>query len=193
MTDGIDWSEWYDMTRTQAPNQLLVQALSYVKEVGKAIDIGGGALKDTKFLLQKGFDVTVIDKSPILEKEAMQIKSERLHPFVTSFEDFHFPLNEYILASAMQTLSYCEPEHFSRVITDIKSSLKSGGIFCGQMYDAYDDWSKSPEVKKLHKTYKTIDEAKEYLKDMEIILFKEEETEEGRTRHWRIFDFIARK
>jgi tellurite methyltransferase len=188
MADTIDWTEWYDMTRAQAPNQLLVEALSYVKNTGKALDIGGGALKDTKHLLQKGFDVTVIDKSPLLEKEVKEIKNERLHAFVTSFEDFHFPVNEYILVSAMQCLSYCEPVHFGRVIMDIKSSLKKGGIFCGQMIDGYDQESKS-----MHRTYQTADEAREYLKDLEIISFQEEETEEGRTKHWHIYNFIARK
>ncbi len=188
MVDKINWSEWYDMTRAQPPNELLVKALSYVKNTGKVIDIGGGALRDARYLLQKGFDVTVIDKSPLLEKEAIEIKNKRLHPFVISFEDFHFPSNEYILASAMQSLSYCEPAHFSRVIMDIKSSLKKGGIFCGQMYDGYDKESKS-----LHRAYQTADEAREYLKDFEIILFQEEDTEEGRTKHWHIYNFIVRK
>ena len=183
-----DWSEWYDLTRAQAPSQLLVQALSYINKTGKVIDIGGGALKDTKYLLEKGFDVTVIDQSPLLEKEVSEIKGDRLHPIITSFEDFEFPPDEYILASAMHSLSYCDPKHFERVITNIKSSLKSGGIFCGDMYDSYDDWSRS-----IPRSYQTEVEAKNYLKDMEILFFEEEETEEGRTKHWRIFNFIARK
>ena len=188
MADKIEWSKWYDMTRVQPPNELLVEAVSHVKNTGKAIDIGGGALRDARYLLQKGFDVTVIDKSPLLEKEARKIKSERLHPFVSSFENFNFPVNKYVLASAMQSLSYCEQEHFSRVIMNIKASLIKGGIFCGQMYDGYDQESKSME-----RTYQSADEAREYLKDMEIILFQEEETKEGRTKHWHIYNFIARK
>ena len=188
MADTIDWSEWYDMTRAQAPSQLLMEALSHVKNTEKALDVAGGALKDTKYLLQKGFDVTVIDKSPLLEKEAKEMKNERLHALVTSFEDFIFPVNEYILVSAMQCLSYCEPAHFGRVIMDIKSSLKKGGIFCGQMIDGCDQESKS-----MHRTYQSADEAREYLKDLEIILFQEEKTEEGRTKHWHIYNFIARK
>ncbi len=188
MTNKIDWSEWYDFTRAQAPSQLLVQALSYIDKTGKVIDIGGGALKDTKYLLRKGFDVTVIDQSPLLEKEANEIKGERLHPIITSFEDFQFPSDEYILASAMHSLSYCDPKHFDSVITNIKSSLKRGGIFCGDMYDSYDDWSKS-----IPRAYQTEAEARNYLKDMEVLFFQEEETEKGHTKHWRIFNFIARK
>ncbi|MCK4918542.1 MAG: methyltransferase domain-containing protein [Candidatus Pacebacteria bacterium] len=188
MVNKVDWSEWYDMTRLQPPNKLLVEALLYVKNTGKVIDIGGGALRDTRHLLQRGFDVTVIDKNSLLEKEALKIKNKRLHPIVTSFEDFQFPINEYVLALAIQSLSYCDFTHFDRVIKNIKLSLKKGGIFCGQIYDEY-----GQEPKSLHKTYKTVEEVKEYLKDMEIILFQEEETEKGRTKHWRIYNFIARK
>jgi SAM-dependent methyltransferase len=188
MGDKKDWSEYYDFTREQPQRELLVEALSYVKNTGKVIDIGGGALRDTRYLLQKGFDVTVIDKSPLLEKEAREIKNGRLHIFVTSFEDFQFPVNEYVLASAMYSLPFCEPAHFSRVIMNIKSSLKKGGIFCGQMFGNHDQWSKTVQM-----TYLTADEARKCLKDMEIISFQEEETEEGRTKHWHIFNFIARK
>jgi len=190
MPDPIDWTEWYEMTRSQPPNDLLVEALSHAKDIGKAIDIGGGALKDSRLLLQKGFDVTVIDKSPLLEKEAGEIKNPRLHYFMTSFEDYSFPVEEYDLASAMHSLSYCDPVYFDHVITNIKSSLKKGGIFCGQMYDSCDQWSKNLQA---HRTYTTADQARKYLSDMEIILFKEEETEKGRTKHWHIYDFIARK
>lgn len=188
MIDKKDWSEYYDFTREQPPRELLVEALQYVKDIGKAIDIGGGALRDTKLLLQKGFDVTVIDISPLLEKEASEIKNERLHTIVTSFENFKFPINEYILASAMYSLPHCDPEHFGNVITNIKSSLKKGGIFCGQMFGEHDQWSKTVNM-----TYITADKAREYLNDMEIIAFREIETKEGETKHWHIFDFIARK
>ncbi|MFA6295302.1 MAG: methyltransferase domain-containing protein [Candidatus Paceibacterota bacterium] len=188
MVDKKDWSEYYDFTRAQPPRELLVEALSYVKDTGKVIDIGGGALRDTKLLLQKGYDVTVIDRSPLLEKEAKEIKSDKLHTIVTTFEDFQFPVDEYILASAMYSLPHCEPEHFSQVITNIKASLKKGGIFCGQMFGDHDQWSKT-----VHMTYLTVDKAKEYLKDMETILFREVETKEGETKHWHIYNFIARK
>ncbi len=188
MSDKKDWSEYYDFTRAQPPRELLIEALSHVKNVGSAIDIGGGALRDTKLLLQKGFDVTVIDKSPLVEKEAAEIKSERLHVVVTSFEDFKFPVDEYTLASAMYSLPHCDPAHFEKVITNIKSSLKKGGIFCGQMFGDHDQWSKTVGM-----TYLTADEARRYLSDMEIISFNEVETKEGETKHWHIFDFIARK
>ena len=186
-----DWSQYYDITRTKPARELLIEALSYVKSAGKAIDIGGGALRDTKYLLEKGFDVTVIDKSPLLEKEVRELKNKRLHFVVTSFADFKFPVNEYILASAMHSLPFCEPTHFSQVVTNIKSSLEKGGIFCGQMFGDCDMWADNPEM-----SYHTIDQAKELLKDLELIIFREEkdfDTLNGETKCRHIFHFIARK
>ena len=72
-----DWSEYFEFTREKPPFLLLIEALKYVTDKGKAIDIGGGALKDTRYLLDEGFDVTVIDNSPLLEQEASRIKNVR--------------------------------------------------------------------------------------------------------------------
>lgn len=117
-----------------------------------------------------------------------RLKNDRVHGIVTSFEDFDFPVNEYDLASSMWSLHFCNPKHFNHFIEGIKSSLKEGGIFCGQMFGDHDQWSKT-----LERTYLSIDKAKGFFDDMELIKFEEEETIEGRTKHWNVYNFIARK
>lgn len=57
-----DWKTYYLQTADLPPSLLLVKALSFVSHRGKAIDIGGGALKDSRYLLAQGFDTTVIDQ-----------------------------------------------------------------------------------------------------------------------------------
>jgi len=120
-----DWSEYYELTREKSPSALLVEALKYVKNKVNAIDLGGGALKDARYLLNEGFDVTIIDSSPLLEQEVSRIKNTRLHAFVASFEDFSFPKNEYDLASAMFALNFCDPSNFDEVFEKIKDSIKN--------------------------------------------------------------------
>ena len=187
-----DWSEFYEITRSKPPRDLLVQALKYVSQKGKVVDIGGGALRDTRHLLKEGFDVVVIDKSPLVADEAKSIANERLHVHITAFEDFIFPADTYVLASAMYALPFCEPRHFCELIRKIKSSLQPGGIFCGQLFGDRDEWSNNAKM-----TFHTIDKAKELLSDMEIISFNEEEKDDtagkGETKHWHVFHFIARK
>jgi len=187
-----DWSECYEITKAKPPSKLLVKALEYVASKGKAIDIGAGALKDTRYLLEQGFEVTAIDKSPLMEQEAKALGNNNLHASTTAFEDFAFPENEYDIANAMFALPFTEPAHFEKVLSKIKSSLKKGGIFCGQFFGPNDEWSKNPKM-----TFHTEAQAKELFTDLEILSFKEVEedstTANGTPKHWHIFHIIAKK
>ena len=187
-----DWSEYYEITKAKPPSKLLVNALEYVVNKGKAIDIGAGALKDTRYLLEQGFEVIAIDRSPLMEKEAKALEKNKMEAFTTSFENFAFPENEYDIASAMFSLPFTEPAHFDTVFGNIKKSLKKGGIFCGQFFGINDEWSKNPKM-----TFHTEVQAKELLNGLEILSFKEVEedgtTANGTPKHWHIFHIIAKK
>lgn len=187
-----DWSEYYEITKAKPPSKLLVKALEYVTDKGKAIDIGAGALKDTRYLLEQGFEVTAIDKSPLMEQEAKDLENDKLHALTTSFEDFDFPENKYDIASSMFALPFTEPQHFEKVFTNIKNSLKKDGIFCGQFFGINDEWSKNPKM-----TFHTEDQIKNLLTGLEILSFKEIEEDStianGTPKHWHIFHVIARK
>ncbi len=187
-----DWSEYYKVTKSKPPRPLLIDALKHVAGGQKALDIGGGALRDTRYLIDKDFDVTVIDKSPLMKKEADEMNNKRLHARTVSFEDFDFPVAEYDIAVAMYSLPFCEPAYFDDVIKRIKSSLKVGGVFCGQLFGDRDEWSTNTKM-----TFHTIDQAKKVLEGLEVIYFHEDEKDDktaiGETKHWHIFNFIAVK
>ena len=187
-----NWQEYYEITKNKPPSKLLIKALGYVANKNKAVDIGGGALKDTRYLLEQGFDVTVVDKEDLMAKEAEVIKSEKLHCFVSSFADFDFPKNEYDIASAMYSLPFNPPESFDDVFTKIKQSLIKGGIFCGQCFGVRDEWGTNQKM-----TFHTKEQVENLLSDMEVILFNEEEkddkTANGTPKHWHVFHFIAKK
>ncbi|HEV7702311.1 MAG TPA: class I SAM-dependent methyltransferase [Candidatus Paceibacterota bacterium] len=187
-----DWSQYYTATKSKPPRPLLVKALEYVVHKDKAIDIGGGALNDTRYLLEQDFDVTAIDKSPLMEQESKNIQSDKLHTFTTGFEEFDFPENEYDIATAMYALPFTDSTHFDAVFAKIKSSLKTGGIFCGQFFGERDEWSVNPKM-----IFHTKQQVENLLKDLEIISFKEEEkddtTAKGDMKHWHVFHVIARK
>lgn len=187
-----DWQEYYEITKNKPPTKLLIKALENVAAKNKAIDIGGGALKDTRYLLEQGFDVTVVDKADLMAKEAEAIKSDKLHYFVSSFADFDFPKSEYDIASAMYSLPFNPPDSFDAVFTRIKESLVNGGIFCGQCFGVRDEWSTNQKM-----TFHTKEQVEKLLSDMEVILLDEEEkddrTANGTPKHWHIFHFIAKK
>ena len=187
-----DWSEYYKITKAKPPSKLLVSALEHVTKKEKALDIGGGALKDSRYLLEQGFDVTVFDKSPLMEPEALALQNPHLHPLTASFEDFNFPRAEYDIASAMYALPFAHPQHFDAVFQKIKDSLVPGGIFCGQFFGLNDAWAANPEM-----TFCTKEHTQELLADMETIYLGEEEkdapTAKGDMKHWHVFHIIARK
>ena len=189
---SYNWSEYYKNTDQQPPKPLLVRALGFVQDKGTAIDIGGGALTDTKHLIDQGFDVTVIDKSPLVEKESLKSSSDKLHIVTTSFEDYSFINGEYDLALAMFALPFIKPEHFNRVFNDIKSCLKEGGIFCGHFFGKNDEWAIDTNM-----TFHTKEQVQDFLSDMKVHLLVEKEsdgkTASGDPKHWHIFYVIAQK
>ena len=187
-----DWKEYYQITKSRPPSPLLVEALKHVEKRGRVIDIGGGALKDTRYLLSLGFDVTVIDQEPMMAIEAEALQCDRLHAFVTSFERFDFPKNTYDIASAMYALPFSRSEIFSSVFDRIKASLVSGGIFCGQLFGDRDEWRADPTM-----TFHARKQAEDLLADMDVLAFDETEhdgkTATGIPKHWHVFNFIARR
>lgn len=192
MSKKQDWSEYFEFTRDKPAYSFLVNASEYVRERGRAIDIGGGALRDTRYLLDKGFDVTVVDSSPLLNQEAARINNPKLHAITASFEEFDFPKDSYDLSSAMFALNFCNPSHFDEVFAKIKDSLKIGGIFCAQLFGDRDTWANNSAM-----TYPSREKVEDLLKDFEIIKFVEKETDDkdstDEVRSGHIFQFIARK
>jgi cyclopropane fatty-acyl-phospholipid synthase-like methyltransferase len=186
------WGEYYQITKAKPPRKLLVEALEYVVKKDKAIDIGAGALRDTKYLLERGFDVTAVDQSPLIVEMATEISSDKLHAIVSSYADLAFPKEAFDLASAMYALPFNPPESFDEMFKRVKGSLVKGGIFCGQLFGDHDEWKDNSKM-----TFHTSKEAKELFSDMEMIKFEEKEeddfTANGTAKHWHFFNIIARK
>lgn len=186
------WLGYYDKTRNKPPRPLLIKALEYVLKRETAFDIGAGALNDTRYLLEQGFEVDSLDKSPLIEQEAINIKSDKLHVSISSLEDFDFAINKYNIASAMYVLPFVDPEHFDPVLNKIKNSLNTDGVFCGQLFGINDSWSNDPKM-----TFLTKKQIEDLFADMELILLNEEEkdgpTARGDIKHWHVFHVITRR
>lgn len=187
-----DWKTYYRQTKDAPPSPLLIRALAYVAHRDKAIDIGGGALKDTRYLLAQGFDTTVIDQEESLTEMVKLVCDDRLHANVTSFVDYAFPEQTFDLVSAMFALPFNPPDTFDTVFGKIKNSLAPDGIFCGQFFGEHDEWSSNPNM-----TFHTKEQVEKLLSDLETIELEEREYDgklaSGLPKHWHIFNVIARK
>ncbi|HZZ99390.1 MAG TPA: class I SAM-dependent methyltransferase [Candidatus Paceibacterota bacterium] len=188
-----DWKKYIEKTKNRGPRSLLVEALGFVPEKEAALDLGPGALNDSKYLLEQGFKhITAVDKNNIAGEIADALPKDRFNYVISSFKDFDFTENTFDLVNAQFALPFIEPSEFQRVFASIKNSLKPKGVFTGQLFGINDDWNKNESM-----NFHTREQVERLFADMKVIKLVEEEKEDqpvvGDLKHWHIFNFISSK
>jgi tellurite methyltransferase len=161
-----------------------------------AIDLGSGNGRDSRHLLQQGWQVTAIEK----EISGIEILKANLDPeylknltvINSAFEDLQMlPPADLIYASA--SLPFCSQEFFPKLWQMMDQSLRPKALFAGQFFGPDDEWCQRDNpllchskaaIEKLFAGYK--------------IIALNEKNEKGPTaagplKHWHIFDVIAEK
>ena len=94
-----------------------------------AIDLGAGTGNDTKFLIEKGFKVTCIDK----EEKSKEIITEKIEDksnlefIIGNFEDIK--LHKADLIYSCFSLHFCKPDKIDNVMEEITTNIIKGGYF----------------------------------------------------------------
>lgn len=189
-----NWGKYYEQTKENPPRSSLVRAVGLVQNKGNALDLGSGALNDTRYLVSVGFEhVTAVDKNPVSEQEVEKLPRDKVSYDGSSFEDFNFQENSYDLINAQYSLPFTSKESFDEVFDSVIKSLKPGGVFVGQFFGDRDAWN----IEGKSMTFQTREEVETLLSDFKIIELKEEEvdgkTASGDAKHWHVFHFIAVK
>lgn len=187
-------SEYVKKAKNHPPRPWLVKALVFVNQKEEALDLGPGAMVDTKYLVEQGFNhVTAVDASDTAKEIYQTLPSDKVDYIISSFADYTFTPNTYDLINAQFSLPFNPQDSFSEVFTKLKSSLKKGGIFVGQFFGPNDDWNDNRKTM----TFVTKEEVATLLSDLEIIEMVEEENDTkplvGEIKHWHIFNIIAKK
>lgn len=192
-----NFSSWYDYAeraQKSPPRPLLVEAVGFVTNRDAALDIGAGALNDSRFLLDAGFAaVTALDAEPVAQATADSLPADRFRYVISSFESFDFPVAALDLLNAQYALPFIRGDAFERVFAAIIASLKPGGIVTGQFFGDRDDWVGTPNM-----TFHSEAEARSLLAPLAVLSFREEDdpnsqTLSGKPKHWHLFHFIARR
>src|SRR5437763_6468030 len=167
-----------------------MQAFAHCVRRTDALDLGCGAGRDTRRLLQQGFRVTAVDQNPDAFLYLRDIPQERLMLVQSSFETF--PFETYDLINAQWSLPFIQNDLFEDTLGKIKQALRPSGIFTGQFFGVHDTWNTLGTMM----TFCTREQAQWSLHDLNIITFWEEdedgETALGEPKHWHVFHFIAR-
>ena len=187
------WTNFYNITKHHPHWELLERAAALFGQPGRALDLGAGAGRDTRFLLARGWSVTAVDREAEAVALLAQLPDERLRVVQSSFEDFDYGHEVYDLVSAQFALPFNPRTSFDDVVARIKDSLKPGGIFTGQFFGIHDQWN-TPDTSM---TFLTRGQVDELMSDMQVIELREEEhmgkTANGEAKYWHVFHIIAKK
>jgi tellurite methyltransferase len=193
----MNWNNYLIKTKASDPRPLLVEALNYVKNFNKALDLGCGAMNDTKTIFKAGFgSVDAVDNNPSVSEIAKDIIDTgfNLNFFEETFSNFSFVKNDYDLISAQYSLPFTKQNDFTKVWINISNSLRNDGIFTGQFFGQEDEWSTRSDM-----TFLTESQVLSLFNSEEwkIIKFKEFKgngmTARGVLKKWHVFHVIASK
>ncbi len=193
----MTWNEYIEKTKNNPPRPWLIKALDFVVEKDCALDLGCGALVDTKYLVQRGFKkVVALDKTNSAHTIFDNFSDEernKIEYTISSFEEYVFPRAKFDLINAQFSIPFIFPTSFEEVFRKIKYSLKPNGILVGQFFGEKDSWKQTrPNL-----TFHTRKQVEDLLSDMQILEFKEEEYDAlpavGEMKHWHVFNVIAKK
>ena len=186
------FAAYIEARRLDPPRPLLIKAAALVDRREHALDAGAGALNATKYLLSAGFKhVTALDASPHAQKVAEELPREQVTFVLSRFEDFEVTENYYDLINAEFSLPFIDREHFVPVFARLLNSVRSGGIFTGQLFGTNDSWN----VENSGMSFHTRKEIEEFFRNFELLQLEEEDhpgtTKLGEPKHWHIFHIIA--
>ena len=186
--------QFYNKTKGGSPSGLLrlFFSMKYNKELDGniAIDLGAGAGNDARYLVEKGFKVTCIDKEEKAKEIIMSQNNESLKFELQEFENLK--LNKANLINACFSLFFCNPNRFEKMMIEITSSINKKLFFVGNFLGRDDEWKTNNEMTFLNK-----EELLNYFNDFKIMYFAEKkyikDTVLGKTKNWHVFEIIAMK
>ncbi|MCM8899802.1 methyltransferase domain-containing protein [Caldicoprobacter algeriensis] len=99
--------------------------LKYIPQGGKILDLGCGSGRDTKYFLEKGYDVLAVDGSIEMVKISSKYTGkETLH---MTFEEINF-IEEFDGIWACASLLHVSRSEIDDILGKIYNALKKGGI-----------------------------------------------------------------
>jgi tellurite methyltransferase len=190
---GDEWVDYYDEQGDREPRDLLLQALdSFDAEghVGVAVDLGAGQGFETAELLRRGWEVLAIDAEPDGIRRLLERVGEepRLTTLVSPMQDATLPPADLVHASF--SLPFCPPASFPGLWDRIRSAIRPGGRFTGELFGDRDTWASTES----HMTFFDAAGARALFDGFDVESFvEEEEDDEEMPKHWHVFHVIARQ
>lgn len=185
----VSWRKYIDKTSANPPRPFLVEAVGYAPSKQNALDLGAGALNDSRYLLAQGFSVIAIDDDEAAQEQAGLIKDDLFTFLRTDVNKYKFPEATFDLINGQYFFSFLNKETFPETMKKIFRALKPEGVITGQIFGDRDEWEDRVLLSK--------DQFLKLFSNFTILKLEEEEKDKetalGKMKHWHTFHFIARK
>lgn len=173
MRNQDNWKLYYGKSSKREPRETLIKALQQFPHnfTGIAFDIGSGACREVKHLLDLNWQVIAIDnewKAKTYFEEALGNRKNGTFQ-LASYENIKWQKADLIHAGF--ALAFCPKEQINKVLENIKTKLKVNGIFAANFFGPEHTWSDLCLLSKA--------EILRHFKDFEIIVIRE--TKEAKT------------
>lgn len=188
----------YKNCRITNPHEIFLEAVKFLPKGQLAIvDIGAGYLNETRYLLQKGYAVTAIDKNPLPE-ELKDLVTPNLLYTQCDFNTYNFEPSSIDFLIALHSLFFVDPKNFDSFFIKLLESLKPNGVIVGDILGLHDSWLTAA---KRPMTFITQDKIIELIKmttvSYDIISLQDKEWNgaqyDGTLKHWHTIEFIIKR
>lgn len=193
------YEKYLENTKYNPVSNSLWMAVALLNKYDKrALDLGCGALKDSKFLINCGFIVDAVDKEAavkLLAKDLIMLKPKgAINVIIADYNEHDLGKDKYLIVNAQNTLSFNDEKNIKQLIDKIHKALKKKGLFVGSLFGPKDYWAKKRKEKM---SFYNSRQAKQLLTHFEILEIWESESDRktalGTEKHWHVIDFIAKK
>jgi SAM-dependent methyltransferase len=148
------WPDYYKVTAERPAWGTVTQAAESFTELDAgapprlAVDLGCGAGRDTRELLQRGWRVISVDKTPqgieTLESLTPAEDRARLQTHVADVADFKIPACDLVNANLI--LPFLPAEAYAAIWHRIRESIVPGGRFSGMLFGDRDQAAGEPDM-----------------------------------------------
>ena len=185
--------KYYKNTENALPHPFVQKFINMGIKPDFAIDLGCGAGRDTKFLVQNDIAVTAIDRIDVtkfLYKDLTEEEKARLTFEQAIFSEAHLPKTDLVIS--YEALPFCNKEALGKLLDKIKDSLNENGYFLCNFFGKNDSWFGNDKIQFYEK-----EEIEYLLKDFKILKLNEIERDGEsamhQMKHWHVFWVIAKK